>query len=82
VSYIVEGVDVAFARRDITQATDAEIEAIKVLIKAEKHMAGDDRIVTDMLIESDFVDSRCRYRLSTLVTAYGDTDPAEFAPGT
>lgn len=82
-SYVIDGVDVAFARRDITQATDEEISRIEAIIKAEKAMAGPGRFLSEMIIESDFIDMTCKYRLSTIVSGYGDVlDPALFDTST
>ncbi len=72
-SYLVDGVDVRFANRDITQATDSEIAAIAILLMTEKRDAGRGRTVTEMLIETDYIGLFSgRYRLTTLVEAEGN----------
>lgn len=68
-AYIIDGVYVSFAHRDIAQATDDEIERIKILVGAEKRLAETDahRHLDEMIIESDRVDWDMRYRLTTRV---------------
>lgn len=80
-SYYIQGVDVAFKNRDITQATDEEIDAIGQLLTIEKHQAGPGRVITEMLVETDYITlGSGRYRLSTLVETSGPVDGEPSSP--
>lgn len=80
-SYYIQGVDVAFMNRDITQATDEEIDAIGQLLTIEKHQGGPARTITEMLIETDYITLGLgRYRLTTVVEASGPVDEEPSSP--
>lgn len=79
--YLIEGVEVWFARRDITQATDEEVARITAIVKAEVAVCGGEGRQIDFIeFESDFVDETCKYVITMRVTGKGD--PADSAAST
>lgn len=75
-------VDVSFARRDITQATDAELKVIRELVIKEKARADEHGGTLDeLIIESEYVDKDWyRYRTSVSYYAKGSDLDAEVPP--
>lgn len=72
IGYVIDGTEVSFANRDITQATDAEMERIRVIVEREQD-AEIGRTLEEVVIESDYVDrDLVRYRTVTRVHAKVD----------
>ena len=81
--YLIEGVEVWFSRRDITQATDAEIDRITAIVKAEVAQTETEpgRKIEYIEFESDFVDATCKYVVRTRVGGYGDPADEDTSAG-
>ena len=67
-SVVLDGVLVSFRRRDVRQATDAEVKRLKELIRTEQQWEGLDRPLEKMIIDSDYLD-RDLIRFRTTVHA-------------
>lgn len=72
IGYLIEGSDVYFSRRDITQCTDEEFDRIVAIVKSEVSREPG-RKVESIEFESDFVDDTCKYVVTTRVSGAGDT---------
>lgn len=71
VGYVIEGTEVSFANRDVTQCTDREYQILCDLVEIEHDHEGKSRTVESMIIESDHLDKDIvRFRTSVRSKVY------------